>query len=187
MVDFNEKYDKDSFHWGSRPHDFIIQASRMLEEGKVLDLGAGEGRDSLYLDNNGFEVTAVDKAEKGLEKIKEKSDSIRTVNEDITDFSFDQKYDIIISMSTLHFLGNPDEIIDKIKENTKKGGLNIISGFTKYNNGNFTYSFDPGELYEKYEDWNIKEYKEYLTPVEQHGDGPEHRHFIAETIAQKPQ
>ena len=51
------------------PTDLIRKITDILPNGTVLDLGAGDGRHALYLASQGFEVTAVDLSEAGLEKL----------------------------------------------------------------------------------------------------------------------
>lgn len=48
----------------------------------------------------------------------------------ISDFKFNQKYNLIIAIAVLHFLNSQNEVenyIDVIQSNTFQGGLNIIS------------------------------------------------------------
>jgi SAM-dependent methyltransferase len=56
---------------------------------KILELGSGQGRDTLLFLRNGFEVCAVDYSEKGLEDLREKAERlgvggfIQTVHHDV--------------------------------------------------------------------------------------------------------
>ena len=52
----------------------------------------------------------------------------------------------------------------RIKSNTKKNGINIVSVFTIDNKINgFKYLFENEELKEYYGKWSIIEYKKYVT------------------------
>ena len=70
----NEKYWDDKF--SSRgdnllcPEKSIVQNLEYLKRGSVLDIACGDGRNSLYLLKNGFEVTGVDFSNKALERFK---------------------------------------------------------------------------------------------------------------------
>ena len=78
------------------------------------------------------------------------------------------------------------KIIEKIKTNTLKNGLNIISVFTEKNpSKNFPYLFKKNELKDFYKDWEILEYKEFITSLEQHDNFILHKHAIARIIARR--
>lgn len=57
-----------------RPNQLIVRLNQIgfLKEGEALDIGAGAGIDSLFLNDNNYQVTAVDvNTEKLKEKIKD--------------------------------------------------------------------------------------------------------------------
>ncbi|GDX06354.1 hypothetical protein BSPA111_25630 [Buttiauxella sp. A111] len=45
----------------TRTHSEVLNAVTIVPPGKTLDLGCGSGRNSLYLNQKGFDVTAWDK------------------------------------------------------------------------------------------------------------------------------
>lgn len=71
---YEQLYDSEEYYWGLEPADFL---DRLIElsggrEGtrKVLDIGCGEGKDAVYMAQNGFEVTAFDITESGIRMTK---------------------------------------------------------------------------------------------------------------------
>ncbi len=170
---------------------FIKAILRNKEKGKVLDLGAGLGRNSIILAERGFDVTAVDKNKDNLKKLKgkinEKGLKIKIVGKDIRRFLPKEKYDVILSSYVLHFLDkkNVDKVIEVIKSHTKKGGLNVILVFTEDNpDKGFPYLFKRDELKKYYSGWDIFDYKEFMTPFETHGGKLKpHRHAVAVLFA----
>lgn len=62
------RYDKDEFHYGAGPNDFVRERAGLLPGGRVLCLGSGEGRNVVYLAGRGLQVTGVDGSRRGLEK-----------------------------------------------------------------------------------------------------------------------
>ena len=50
---------------------FLEKEALRLVKGKVLDVGAGSGAHSLYLQNNGFDITSIDVSELSCEIMKE--------------------------------------------------------------------------------------------------------------------
>ncbi|MEK6955028.1 MAG: methyltransferase domain-containing protein [Nanoarchaeota archaeon] len=156
--------------YSSQPKRFVTKVFRFKKSGSVLDLGAGGGRNSLFFAKKGFSIDVVDFSSKALNTIKEKNNNykcnIAYYKENITKFRFRKKYDIIICTYVLHFL-NKDNIkimIKKMKLNTAKNGINIISVFTKDNKiHGFSHLFEQDELKDFYKDWKVLDYKNHIT------------------------
>ena len=96
----------------------------------MLDIGAGQGRNSLFLAKQGFEVEALDKSKEAIEQLREaaqkKSLPIKAIVADIKDFDFGMdKYWLIITINSLHFmkLSETEAIIRKIKKALVLGGI----------------------------------------------------------------
>jgi SAM-dependent methyltransferase len=49
------------------PNRFLADSIRNLTPGKALDIGVGQGRNSLYLARNGWDVTGIDISDAGVE------------------------------------------------------------------------------------------------------------------------
>ncbi|MDY6830589.1 MAG: methyltransferase domain-containing protein [Thermodesulfobacteriota bacterium] len=61
---WNKKYtDRE---WTAEPSDIVRRFYSLAKPGMALDIGAGTGRNSVFLAEQGFDVVAVDIAEKGL-------------------------------------------------------------------------------------------------------------------------
>lgn len=193
-MNYDKKYEKDCY-WGTQPNKLLAQNLDLLKGFQVVvDLGCGEGRDSLFLAEQGFKVIAVDKSSVGLNKIKE--GYIATFNSDIKTFlSGYPLFSVFIAMNSLQFI-NEDNIYQTIRllqSKTKSKGINMITSFIAENEDQKKvvvkkgmYFFSPNELRKFYEGegWKILHYKEYLGEWETHGE-PKHRHYIVELIAKK--
>lgn len=57
---WNERYAAQPLLWAVDPNPFLHAEVGQAVPGKALDLGAGEGRTTLWLAQRGWEVTAVD-------------------------------------------------------------------------------------------------------------------------------
>ena len=53
---------KEGNIFSRRPNAFLVEATRGRKPGKVLDVGTGQGRNSLYLAQHGWAVTGFDPA-----------------------------------------------------------------------------------------------------------------------------
>lgn len=163
-----------------------------IKKGKILDLGAGEGGDAIFLAKKGFDVKAIDISETAINKIKKiakkEKVSIKAEAADLETYKIKQNYDAIISFAAIHFLKKQqiNKIIKDMKEHTNKGGINIIMVFRKGDPTEKEFDmhyFKDQELKEYYKDWQILEYKEYERLDTAHGKP--HTHKIATIIAVK--
>lgn len=159
-ISFEEKYKTDNCYWGLRPSDLIVQAVKRSQGGSALDLGAGEGRNALFLAEHGFAVTAVDASPTGLEKLvdaaRRQGLGVTTQVADISAFEFDRDYNLVTAIAVLHFMVEDvsKEVIKRMKEHTKPNGLNVISVFTEDNPfKGFPNLFKKSELLMAYTDW----------------------------------
>ena len=188
---YDEEYNKDELLWGSRRSVVTQKLLDYRKKGSVLDVGVGEGRDILFLAEKGFQVTGVDLSEiavkKCLKLAKEKGLSVEALVGDFLDYYPDNRFDIIISNSTLHLMEKDSvrRAVVKMKKMTRKNGLNIIAVFTKKDSSSVPYKFKKDELKLFYKDWKILDYKEFSTPLEKHGSREEHKHEMALIVAEK--
>ena len=65
---WDERYSGDEFEWSMHPNQFVAAELTGVPPGRALDLAAGEGRNSVWLAEQGWSVTAVDFSRVGLEK-----------------------------------------------------------------------------------------------------------------------
>jgi len=65
---WDERYSGSEFEWTTRPNQFVATELAGLTPGRALDLAAGEGRNTVWLAERGWRVTAVDFSRVGLEK-----------------------------------------------------------------------------------------------------------------------
>ena len=65
---WDERYSGAGFEWSMHPNQFAAAELAGLPPGRALDLAAGEGRNSVWLAERGWSVTAVDFSGVGLAK-----------------------------------------------------------------------------------------------------------------------
>ncbi len=129
---FDEVYSETEEMYG-HPYKELQDYFKQHPKGSVLDLGCGQGRDTLFLASIGYDVTAVDISEVGIaqmmNKAKEKGLDIKGVVSSVTDLRLDQKFDIILFDMILHSFGKEQQrdILEKYSGClTKKGILCIV-------------------------------------------------------------
>ena len=108
---WNQRFAEPTFFYGTEPNAFVAEtAPRYLRPGaEVVELGAGEGRNAVWLARRGFQVTAVDYAEAGLEKTRrlaaQQGVAIETIQADVTRWQPDRSWDAVV----ITFLHLPPE------------------------------------------------------------------------------
>jgi tellurite methyltransferase len=162
----------------------------------VLDVGCGEGRNSVFLAEQGHRVDAFDISVNGIEKArliaKIKNAEVNFFVQNLGEFQFTKDYDVIISHGVLHLPEKiiRDRFIEKMQKFTKIGGYNVIGVFTNrlpatVDNAPFTKSlFAVGELPQKYDAWEIVHHLEG-TFKDTHPGDIHHEHAFERIIAKK--
>ena len=64
--EWDTRYAGEELVWSSTPNQFLVAEVQGLRPGKALDLGCGEGRNALWLAEQGWTVTGVDFSIVGL-------------------------------------------------------------------------------------------------------------------------
>lgn len=65
---WDQRYASADLVWTAEPNRFVVAELADLAPGRALDLGAGEGRNAVWLATRGWRVTAVDFSAVGLDK-----------------------------------------------------------------------------------------------------------------------
>lgn len=66
---WNQRYGEPGFAYGTEPNDFLKQAHASFKpQGRVLCLAEGEGRNAVFLAEQGYDVHAVDLSDVGMDK-----------------------------------------------------------------------------------------------------------------------
>lgn len=204
-MNFNEFYSKKTSYF-SDSHSGGMQ--ECIDKYNVtpctsLDIGAGEGRNSLYLASRGFTVKAIEPSTVGATKIKERainnSFDIEVYNTDFLTVSSEiSNIGFVVALTSLEHMEYTylSKTISEIKRVLKIGGYIYIVVFTEEDPGFLKkkndasecsmfikHYFKKGELKSFFSDFRILEYKEYTKEDSTHG--PIHYHGKAKLFAQK--
>jgi len=133
-------YESDSAFFGGEPSNFASLCLRELKTNnvkKLLELGAGHGRDSVFFASNGIQVEALDYSSAGIEIIikrakKEKGLQVNSQTFDVRNaLPFPNNYfDAVYSHMFLNMKFSQDElsfIISEIKRVLKPRGIHFFS------------------------------------------------------------
>ena len=115
------KYTRDRPPW-----PLLVQAVSLLaHKERALDLGSGAGRDTRYLLEQGFQVTAVDSDAHAITILATfPQERLRIVQSSFVDFAFGT-YDLINAHYALPFVAKSrfDEVVARVKQALQPGGI----------------------------------------------------------------
>jgi SAM-dependent methyltransferase len=72
---WDERYGGDELVWTSTPNEFLVSEVTDLPAGRAVDLACGEGRNAVWLAEQGWKVTGVDFSPVGLAKAQRMAES----------------------------------------------------------------------------------------------------------------
>jgi SAM-dependent methyltransferase len=125
---WNEKYQSQSYP--DEPAAIVKEYAKLASGKKALDIAAGNGRNSLFLAQQGFSVDAVDISDTGLNLFAPKHANIHPICADLDDFDIPSKrYDLIINIKFLN-----RRLFPYIYEGLALGGILIFQTFLDTSN-----------------------------------------------------
>lgn len=87
---WDQRYRDADYVYGKQANDFLVENYSRLPKGKILSLAEGEGRNAVFLAQQGYAVTAVDSSQVGLDKAQKLAQEygveIDTILADINEF-----------------------------------------------------------------------------------------------------
>ncbi len=99
--DWDARYRAAELVWSAGPNQFVVAELEHLAPGRALDLACGEGRNAIWLAEQGWTVTGVDFSEVALEKARRiaatRNVTIEWELADVTDYSPPaEQFDLVI-------------------------------------------------------------------------------------------
>lgn len=185
----------DHLIWGMEPSPLAREANEIVGRRKrVLDLGCGEGRDSVFLAEQRHDVVGLDLALDGLRKAarlaEARSVRVAWVCAALPNLPVRGPFDLVYSCGAIHYVARSDrgELFSRLQRLTRPGGHHAYVVFTArriYREKNeVVHYFDPDELREAYRGWTILRNYEGLIPCAQ--DGIRHLHSVETILARRP-
>lgn len=198
MNHWNERFQKEDYVYGKEPNVFLKEFQQKLNiSGKVLAIAEGEGRNAVYLAQQGMNVTAWDYAESGLAKTnklaEERNVAVSTELVDLNEANWHEaKWDEIVCIFG-HF---PKELREKtlqgVKTAIKPGGYFLTEVYSHYqlpyqSGGpqNLDFLYNPEEFLENFAEWRIVHF--FMGEVARY-EGEQHNGLshVIQFVGQKP-
>lgn len=199
LIPFWEKAyrEKDVVTFSSEPNATIKEFENLFHKDvHVLDVGCGEGQNAIYLAKQGYHVDAFDLSQCGIAKVYDRCEvlgvKLNAFVADLTEYKFEQNFDVIMSFGTLHFVSKGDwkKFINEAKKHTNDKGIHIIQLFTDVVPASEDIApFAIGlakdeEIKQLYDDWEVLQFKSYVFEDE-HPGVPKHLHSSNKIVVRK--
>ena len=184
-----------TYIWGTEPSSFARQVAALLAPGaRVLDLGCGEGRDSVFFAAAGFDVLGVDTSRAGIAKGQRLAEAqgvrVRWLVGEMARLAYPGPFDLVYSCGAIHYVPRSGRarLFSRLQSLTRPGGLNAYVVFTDQEvyveKGEVIDYFTPGELQALYAGWPTVHREEGRIACA--ADGTPHHHSVESFIAQSP-
>lgn len=196
---WDQRYDGDEFHFGKAPNAFLLsQQARLPKQGSCLAIADGEGRNGVWLAQQGLEVLAVDSSTVALRKARCYADEVGAQltfeHADLLNWDWGSaRFDVVVGIF-IQFTP-PDlreQMFAQIKRSLKPGGLLLLQGYAprqlEYRTGGPSQVenlYTAELLRAAFADFNIEHLREHDSVIHE-GVGHDGLSALVDLVATKP-
>ncbi len=114
--------------FNTAPNAFLSESIKRLKPGSALDVGMGQGRNSVHLAKVGWDVTGIDISDQGIaiaqQSAKAAGVKLTTINVSMDDFDFgSERWDLVVGT----YVGT--SWLANAVRGLKPGGVEVVEGF----------------------------------------------------------
>jgi cyclopropane fatty-acyl-phospholipid synthase-like methyltransferase len=212
---FDAAYRSTPDYFGAEPEVLLVRFADLLDLSQpVLDVGCGQGRNTVFLARRGFSVDALDPSPVAVEQVgslaDEKGLSVRAIHGTFQDLgNGDRRYGGILLFGLIPLLTRAEiaDLASYVMRGLETGGTLFVTAFGTWDpdfphragtwrqeggnsfrspDGRLRTYLEPGELTALFPDLSPVYSWEGMTPEHRHGDGPNERHGLAEAVLRHP-
>ena len=137
MSVWNERYAGEDYHFGTEPNAFLVAQHGLLKPGMhCLAVADGEGRNGVWLAEQGLKVLAVDSSPVALDKAqrlaRERGVELDLELADLSSWAWpESRFDVVAGIF-IQFAppGLREQMFVHLKRSLKPGGLLLLQGYT---------------------------------------------------------
>lgn len=214
-MDYDQAYRGTARYFGSAPDPLLEKWVTCLESRRpVLDVGCGQGRNSVYLARHGLSVHAVDPSPVAIgqleRRISEEKLAIHTVCAGFSEANLKHDdYGGVLLFGLVQELEWPviGSLTEFCRQHLAAGGLLLVTAFSTLDpiypyhhrtwrsighnsyrspEGGIRTYLEPDQILELFDGYDVLHHWEGLGPEHRHGDGPPERHGRVEAVLRKP-
>jgi SAM-dependent methyltransferase len=136
--DWNRRYEGAELLWSATPNRRLVAAVDGLAPGRALDVACGEGRNAVWLAEQGWEVTGVDFSEVGLAKARRLAGArgveVRWVQSDLLAYVPEPAaYDLVVVLYLHLPAGERRAVHGRLAGGVADGGTMVVLGHDRTN------------------------------------------------------
>ena len=196
---WDARFDTDTYIFGTAPNVFLASNRSLFKPGmRVLAVADGEGRNGVWLAQQGCEVVSVDISPLGIEKARklaaERNVSLRFHCADLMKWEWPrQAFDVVVCIFIQFATPAEREVLfNGFWTALRPGGVLLLEGYgvkqlqyTSGGPGKLENLYTPETLREAFAGWQIQALREYEAVLD---EGPKHSGMAAlvDLIARKP-
>ena len=158
--------------FNTEPNKFLAEAIKGRTPGKALDIGMGQGRNSIYLAQQGWDVTGLDISDEGARIARERAAKLGLKLDVALQSAYEydygrEKWDLIagIFMQTVI-----PRVADKIQQALKPGAIFVAEGFhedsTRGQEAAQRFGYKTNDLLRRFDGLRIIHYEDRLGPAD---------------------
>ncbi len=138
---WDERYSQEDLVWSAEPNRWVVQVAQDLTVGTVLDLGAGEARNALWLAEKGWQATAVDFSAVATARARALADQrlgahperLTTVTADLVHYRPGRVFDLVLVIY-IHLAAHDRRVVlEAAAAAVAPGGLLLVVGHDRSN------------------------------------------------------
>ena len=151
---WDRAYSDPSLVFNTAPNTFLTEVAKGLKPGRALDIGIGQGRNSVYLAKLGWEVTGFDISEHGMELARKSATAagvkITTIKASLEDFDYGAgQWDLIVGIY------EGVAWLEAAVKGLRPGGFIVVEGYAEHPQAPAGSAFGHNELLKLFMEQNL--------------------------------
>jgi len=181
---WNAKFNDPTTQFRRDPSRLLVDAIKDRQPGRALDLGMGQGRNTIFLAQRGWDATGVDLSDVGvkqaLTRAAELHVNIAAIVDTLDHYSFGTDRWDLIALFYMHawYHGTKPASTKRLVDALKPGGLLVVEGFA----GTEKFMFQANELLHDFPELRVLRYEDCEDEAEW---APGHRSRVIRFVAEK--
>ena len=178
QIMFNNIYRSDKPGYATQPNALLVSTIEGRKPGRALDIGMGQGRNSVFLALKGWDVTGFDMSDEGIATARRNAEragvkiNATLATEDAFNYGTNQ-WDLVVFMYE-PFPVTSAAYVERLQQSMKAGGLIVVESFGEEESvkNRPATAIDPGRLLAAFKDFRLLHYQDIVAPPDWGGPKP---------------